>query len=400
MKKIILISLCTPTPYNVRAGSATPYHLMKGAEGKAQFEVFNFNINNVDAEGIAKTERELGVKIHLLARPSWQKWMFRLHISPLRAFLRKPILAYYKLPRDVVGKINASDADVVWIYGEELAQWTRYFSGKKCIVTMPDCESMYYHRLLSKRFATRSLWQVLRYAIAYCQYRTMEREDWQKGATYHFLGKADAQFYKEINPEADALFLSHQLPCDEHCRTTQIKFHQPKIRLLVTGRYDLYSREACDETFAAMTSHENAIVLSQLYEVTFQGKDWDAWHERFLAAGYGCHRVGFVEDYFAELQRHDVALYPISVGTGTKGKVLDALANGLLVVGTPFALENINDWNENPPATLYHKAEVCVKILKDIAGDVEKYERMAADVRQKVLEVHRREGIAVELFEL
>ncbi len=398
MKKIILISLSTPTLNNVRAASALPYHLMKGADGKARFEVYSFNINHIDAEGIAKTERELGVKIHLLARPLWQKWMFKLHLKFLRVFLKRPLLAYYKLNDAVVEEIRQSNPDKVWFYGEELAHLADAFSDYEVTVTMPDCESMYYHRLLQKDFATRRLSQVLRYAFAYWQYRTMEREDWHEGVTYHFVGEADVRFYKEINPKADALFLPHPLYGDEQCRATPIKFHQPKLRLLVAGRYDIYSREACDETFAAMTTSDNATVLSQLYEVTFQGKGWDAWHERFLDAGYNSQRVGFVDDYFAELQRHDVGLYPISVGAGTKGKVLDALANGLLVVGTPFALENINDWNENPSCTLYHRAEECVKILKDIASNVERSEQMAVEERRKLFEVHRREGIASQCF--
>jgi hypothetical protein len=43
--------------------------------------------------------------------------------------------------------------------------------------------------------------------------------------------------------------------------------------------------------------------------------------------------LGFVDVYLDEIIKYDIQLTTISVGTGTKGKVLDALANGLMVMG-------------------------------------------------------------------
>ncbi len=395
MHKITLISLSTPTFNNVRAASALPFHLIKGGEGVSL--VYSFNINNVDGEGIARSEQELGVKMQLLARPRWQRWMFKLRLLVLRVLLRRPLMAYFSLPQDVVDEINASDCDTVWIYGEELARMARMFPGKRVIVTMPDCESMYYHRLLHMNFATRKLRQVLRYAFAYWQYRHMETTDFTPDVRYHFVGEADARFYSEINPDADVVFLPHPLYVGESLRTGPIAFHQPRIRLLVAVRYDIYMREACDAVFAAMTSGENAQFVADNYEVTFLGRDWEAWCERFAQCGITARVKTFVNDYHAELQEHDVELSPISVGTGTKGKVLDALANGLLVVGTPFALENIAVEN-GVSCYLYHCPEEAIEALRAIAGDVAAHEAMARRSMQAVYSHHSRVKIARELF--
>ena len=59
-KKIVLISLSTPTFNNVRAASALPYHLIKGIREnnatKYNLEIYSFNINNIGTEDIRKIE--------------------------------------------------------------------------------------------------------------------------------------------------------------------------------------------------------------------------------------------------------------------------------------------------------------------------------------------------------
>ena len=68
-------------------------------------------------------------------------------------------------------------------------------------------------------------------------------------------------------------------------------------------------------------------------------------------------------------------LTPIAIGTGTKGKVLDALANGLLVVGTPYALENIAVEN-GVSCVEYHSTKELFSTLVDIPYNVQKYEQI------------------------
>ena len=48
-KKITIFTLSTPTFNNIRAASALPYHLMKGAEENenVQFKIYSFNINKL-----------------------------------------------------------------------------------------------------------------------------------------------------------------------------------------------------------------------------------------------------------------------------------------------------------------------------------------------------------------
>ena len=389
--KIALLSLSTPTYNNIRAASALPYHLMIGDQ-EHQFKIYSFDINHVGKEEKEKSEQALHTEIKILQRPQWILWMFKLHLTILRVFLKYPFQCYYRLNQQTINKITEWKPDKIWIFGEELAGLAEHFSGIETIVTMPDCESMYYHRLLSKRFATKKLSQVLRYSIAYYKYRRMERALWQKDVKYHFVGKADAEFYKEINPQANAVFLPH--PVYGYAKDRMIQFHQPKIKILVAGRYDIYMQEACDNAFQVFLNNG---LFEDKYEITFLGKGWEKWCELLKEHGYNSQHVIFAPNYIEELMKHDIQLSPISVGTGTKGKVLDALANGLLVIGTPFALENIQVENGKSCIEYTNRKEL-ESILFNIIHNVEKYENIAALGRVSVLEKHLGHDIAKNIF--
>lgn len=391
---IALISLSTPTFNNVRAASALPFHLIKGAKesGNYSFEVWSYNINDIDDAGIRETEKAIGAKIHILQRPSWMKLILRLHLSALRAFLHYPFLAYCQLSKGDVNDIKDSQPDIIWIYGEELAGLARLFPKSRRIVTMPDSEAMYYHRVLAINFMTRTALQKIRYCFGYRQYRTMERELWTKEVTYHFVGEADAAFYKGENPAAKALFLRHP-----HYAYTprNIAFHHPRIRLLFAGRCDIYSAHASASLIDAMIAHSQE--LRDSYEVTFLGAGWEHLCEKMTKAGWKAHIVLFAPDYIAELQQHDIQINAIDVGTGTKGKVLDAIVNGLLVIGTPLALENIAV-KDGESCIIYRHPDEAIDILRKIPSSANIYERMASQGRDNVLLFHSPSQIAQELF--
>lgn len=137
--------------------------------------------------------------------------------------------------------------------------------------------------------------------------------------------------------------------------------------------------------------------LKNRYAVTFLGKGWETWAARLANAGWTCQHIAFAPDYIEELQRHDVQVNAIDVGTGTKGKVLDAIANGLLEMGSPFALENI-DVTDGDSCVLFHDADEAVARLRDIAANVSRYEAMAAKGRSRVLATHDSAACAQSLF--
>lgn len=395
MMRICLITLSTPTFNNVRTASALPYHLIMGAkeQGDIDFEVYSYNINEIDTAGIAETERALGVKIHLLQQPWWMIWMFRLHLGILRVLLRFPYLSYLTIPRKTIKKIKSSNPDIIWIYGEEIAWQAKFFEGFKRIVTMPDCESMFYYRMLRLRWTTKRLSQILRYAFAYWQYKSMEEHNYRADVIYHFVGKADAEFFKNMNPNSNVIFLRH--PLYAYNESKKITFSEPKIKLLFAGRYDFYCQQGSNELLDAMIGQKQVLINN--FEITFLGKGWETWNKRLETAGFVSSHIKFAPDYIEELQKHDIQINAIDVGTGTKGKVLDAISNGLLAFGTKYALENIAVRN-GESCVQYSTIEEAMDRLVDICADRNRYERMAETGRRLILQEHDRRKIANLLF--
>ena len=393
--KLTLISLSTPTFNNIRAASALPYHLISSVQKSfsASVEVYSYNINELDATQIKQIERNLNIKIYLLNLPKWLKMMMKLHLVFLRVFLRYPLYSYCSLPPKCIDSIKKSHPDIIWIYGEELAGHSKYFDGSKCIVTMPDCESLYYYRMLRQPWATMNLLQIMKYSFAYWQYKGLESHICKENVIYHFVGKEDADFFKSMNAQANSLFMRHPLYAYNSEKT--IKFHRSKIKLLFTGRYDFYCQHGSDAFLSELEKNSNE--LSSNFDITFLGKGWGTWSEKLHKVGFRSQHISFAPDYIAELQNHDIQVNAIDVGTGTKGKVLDGIANGLLIIGTPYALENISV-KDGESCIMVSNGIDFIQSLYAIKNNVSLYESIAKKGQEKVLLEHNTKDIVKSLF--
>jgi len=76
-------------------------------------------------------------------------------------------------------------------------------------------------------------------------------------------------------------------------------------------------------------------------------------------------------------------LIPIILGTGTKGKVLSALASGLLCIGTKYAFENIHIDEQEDCVLVENEGDV-ITALNHILNNKEKYTMMAKIAAEKV----------------
>lgn len=395
--KICMITTMTPTSENIRGTSALPYHLLAGRGNDVSVEIYTFNNNYISNNKMRQVEEELGVAIKLVPLPKWFRFIFKFHLLFVRLFLKYPIHHYIKLPQETVKEIVEKNPDIIWVYGEEWSRVTKQFDGFRRIHTMPDSEALYYYRMLGQRFVTQNWKRFLRCALMYPKFLALERSySIDKTVIYHLVGKEDANFLKEMNPGIQARFIRHPHYKVSGCKTT-IEFHQPKIRLLIAGQYNLYMQQTADELMPYLI--DNNILLKKAYTITFLGKGWERHVELLKDAGYDVRHISFAPNYIEEICKHDIQLTPITVGTGTKGKVLDALANGLLVLGTPFAMENIAV-EHNKSCIIWHHASELPGILIDIAENKDKYELIASAGRDIVLKEHNPVKIAKKLFSL
>ena len=439
--KIVLITFVTPCSENVRGTSALPYHLIKGinlAQAhlhnkviNASTTIYTFNNNRLSKEKVKEVEQELGVTIKQIPLPKWYLWMFKLHLLFLRVFLKYPFVNYIKLPQRYMAEIKNHNPDLIWVMGEELSRIARQFPNFQRIHIGPDTESLYYYRMIGQRFVMNNVFDYWKCAIMYRKYARMEREfPPDENYTYLAVGEEDVRHLRQLNPKVKTKFLRHPHydvnpnvnpnPNVNHNSYT-IKFHQPKIKLLIAGRYDLYMKQEGDLLVERLVANANLNLnpnpnlnlnanpnsngnrnddfLRSHYSITFLGKGWEKHVKELQDSGWEVNHITFAPDYIEEICKHDIQITPITIGTGTKGKVLDALANGLLVIGTPYAMENIAVVNGVSCIEYRYPKEV-IDILHDIPINREKYETMAREGQKSVLEYHDRSLLSKKLFSL
>ena len=406
----------TPASENIRGTSALPYHLIKGSlfndndngNDNISFDIYTFNNNGLCEEKIAEVEKELGVTIKKVPLPKWFLFVFKYHLLFIRLFLKYPIHHYVKLPKKYVDEIKSKKPDVIWVYGAEWSKVVQQFEGFRRIHTLPDSEALYYYRMLGQRFVTHDWMKFWRCAFMYPKFLALER-DYSTDASiqYHVVGEEDANFLRKMNPGIQAHFIRHphyevspQCTMDNVQRT--IIFHQPKIKLLIAGQYNLYMKQEADLLIEQINenANQNENFLKENYSITFLGKGWEKHVETLKGTGFEVNHIKFAPDYIEEICKHDIQITPTAIGTGTKGKVLDALANGLLVIGTPYAMENIAVKSGESCIEYRHPKEV-IEVLMDIVnenGNREKYEQMAEEGRKQVLTLHSRSVVSKQLF--
>ena len=387
-----------PAAENIRGTSALPYHLLAGRDKSIEVILYSYNLNRLSKEQIDSVAKELNIKIRLLPVPWWYNILLRF-LLPFRILLNYPIGNYISLSSLQLDTIINNNPDAIWIYGEELSRVSCQLKKFRRVHTLPDCESLYYYRMLGKRFAIRNRIRFWRSAFMYPKYLNMEKQfDTSSNIHYHLVGKEDVNFLKEICPGIQAHFLRH--PHYQVAKPAKvISFSSPKIKVLFAGQYNLYMQQDADMLIDCLIKSKDLSELKEHYVYTFLGKGWEHHVESLNNAGYEVHHIKFVPDYIEEICKHDIQITPICIGTGTKGKVLDAIANGLLVIGSWYALENIAV-EHNVSCMQYNDVSDIIRMLKDIYTSSSHYEEIAESGRQTLLNLHNNFSIAKQLFSL
>ena len=395
---VTMISVMMPAAENIRGTSALPYHLLAGRDKSIEVILYSYNLNRLSKEQIDSIAKELNIKICLLPVPWWYNFFLRF-LLPFRILLNYPIGNYISLSSSQLDTIINNNPDAIWIYGEELSRVSHQLKDFRRVHTLPDCESLYYYRMLGKRFAIRNKIRFWRSAFMYPKYLNMEKQfDTSSNIHYHLVGEADVDFLKEICPGIQAHFLRH--PHYQVAKPAKvISFNSPKIKVLFAGQYNLYMQQDADMLIDCLIKSKDLSELKEHYVYTFLGKGWEHHVESLNNAGYEVHHIKFVPDYIEEICKHDIQITPICIGTGTKGKVLDAIANGLLVIGSWYALENIAV-EHNISCLQYNEVSDIIGMLKDIYTSSSHYEEIAESGRQTLLNLHNNFSIAKQLFSL
>lgn len=391
--KVVVVTGYTPTPENTRGISGLLYAILRYRPKNVEVKIFTFNINKIEDGDIKEISSSLSSDIVTFQAPRWTRLFNNVWMGRFNKFCMKRSLSYYCLTKEHLRLIRNEKADFVWIYPYFYYRLAELMPEQQCVVTGCDCEALIQTRALETKHVLRSS-KILRHHYLRLKRGLLFESEWNRpNLQVHFVGEEDKNFYERIYGYHNACFIRHPhyLLLDK-----VINFNKPKLKVIITGGYDIYTEDDVDLMLPNLIKNNQE--LHEHFEFTILGKTWEPVRCKLEENGFDCTFKTWVDDYAEELVQHDIQIVPISYGTGTKGKVLSALANGLLVVGSRYAFENITVVTQES-CLQYQNATDVAKFLLEIACEKDKYQAIAEKGRSQVRYYHDPERISKEFFE-
>jgi hypothetical protein len=340
--RVLLLSLFPPTEHNVNGPSSLPHCLSKYRPDDVELDLLYY-----DKKGSSKEQSKNLADIYSTTGRLDRRSRFYTFLS--KAVQRSNLVSGMKginmsfLPnaRDL-RMIRERRYDLIWIYPNILYSWYRALMGKKVVMTGPDCSLLHYQLLGEYMEADpglfpKSLPQVNSFRKFYERSAALEKAWAGSTALLHVVGQADKFTYDELSDVNHCFFSPHPHPAYEE-REQSIADAGEQLTILIAGHNNgIYIGDLMNR----MTIELLNAGLEKIYRFLLIGKGFEHIAAQFSQAGFETEYFHWVDDYAATIKKAHIQLFPIALGTGTKGKVLAAMATGLLCIGTKHAFENI-----------------------------------------------------------
>ena len=388
---IVLITQITPTEDNFNGPSALMYHLLLHRASDISVYIFTTNSNQVTDQEIDSIAKKMNAKIEVFSTKKKSRLFAKQKVAHIFAKLKGeieiPIRYTEKLPVWVLDKIQSIKPDLIWLYPHNCLGFIQQLDGYKMVVTGPDCASLHLSRALRDSFLFRNNAHVsLSWNELILNY---ERELAKKQVVIHLVGQTDVDYFRCLSGNDNAVFFPH--PHYNLANKVIDLQNRSKIKVVLSGKPDIYTNTDVNE-FLRLLLTSTVKLLKDRFEYTFLGKMWTPYVDKLVGAGYEVKQIGWVDNYIESLAEYDVQIFPVSVGSGTKGKVLDALSTGLVCIGSDYAFENIAVEDGESCCVYKHCSEI-LDFLKKIAECPSEYEKMADLGRKQVRLYHNPEMI-------
>lgn len=395
--KIVLFTALLPTPDNYGGASALMYHLMKNRENNIDLLIVSLNDNNVNKDSINQISKELKATIIATPRTFFDKVKMYSKLNRVLNCFRKARIdnaAYYKLPKSLIIKIDKFKPDLIWIYPCSFLGVVHQMKSYPILACGCDCEALHISRLLRDSYVIdKKLFKEELYKYQ-TKFNNIIKWNTIPNAHIHLVGKTDEEYFKLIAPNAKVKFFQHP---HYNLNNKTIDFNKNILKVIISGNFNLYTYSDTIKMIEAFCLC-NSNVLRQNINFSFLGKNWEQHINKLNEYGYSAKKQGWVESYVEYIKDFDIQIFPISIGTGTKGKVLDALSTGLLCIGSQYAFENIAV-KPNKSCVLYNKAEEIPALLENVFENKSYYENIAKHGKENVRYYHNPEYITKEILD-
>jgi hypothetical protein len=394
--KVLLISLFIPSKHNEGGPSALTYYLAKERPSDIKIDLVYYNhrketggIYPADLSEIFSTIREVKRTPKI-----YYYFLKAMQVMNIRRDLKGLDLAYLPSARDLQA-IQQSKYDLIWIYPNILYGWYEKLLGSKIVMTGPDCSFLFYQLIKEysskdPRLFSKDLYQIKKYDRLSVNSLALESRWANSKALLHVVGTDDKKIYDQLGGEDHSFFSSHPHSTYQEIDESIDETHG-KLTILITGVNNSVATGSLGDKIIGLLTQNRS--LSSRYRFLILGKGFDIVSEKLGNAGYEVEQHEWVVNYESTIKKAHIQIFPIVLGIGTKGKVLCALATGLLCIGTKHAFENILIDPEKDCILINDEKDIA-NILTNIYDNRARFGAMARTASEKVRIMHSPQSTA------
>ena len=355
MGQMVAVTAYPPSVYNHSGASALPYSYLKHRPAGMTVSLVTFPpAKDRNTDDLRRQYEDIGITDvtflghygppvkSRIVRKAWAYYYRRRLPRAQRTDLGR-FCASYPVYRRVVKAIERKQPDLVYVYPDVLVNWGSVLARSfPTIMTGPDCLALYYLRRLQQDCAAAT--NAEQDATRFLEAARLAKAWASTPAAMHFVGKEDEAFYNKLTasfpgPQQQSFFSPHPI-CGCAGSYTGTPFERPsQINVLIAQEDPRYTTDLTNLLVEAI-GKSDADVKDRI-KLHFRGSGATDRVEKANSLGLKAVSIGWVDCFEEFLAGMDVQVFPIAVGTGTKGKVLSAFDCGSLCIGTKHAFENI-----------------------------------------------------------
>ena len=150
--KVCVVTGYTPTEENTRGISGLLYSLLRYRPSNVDLKIFTFNFNRIEHLQMQDLQVELNAEIYEVKPPRWTKLFSNVWMWRVSKFFMKLPLECYMVTDELVRKVRAENADLIFVYPYFFYRLAHKMPEKKFVVSGCDCEALIWVR----RFETQT----------------------------------------------------------------------------------------------------------------------------------------------------------------------------------------------------------------------------------------------------
>ena len=379
-KKLVVISSFPPYPDNFGAPTSLLYLLLANLPLDVSLYLYYFPMVNNNVSQVALDKKILNLKCKKVSqiRCSYLEKIKSVLVGAVKLLPA----GYWRYPvsEKIIRDIEEIDPTYILLYPYWLINWQDCLQVYPTTVIAPD--SALLHNIRSLKLHKFNIKRLVSDIIGICLNYILERKWGKKNVQVGFVGVSDLNCYQKVAIKKNGFYFSHMfVPSD---LGSIIFANKPSINVLISGDAEsVYIKNDLALLIQSLITNKNVIVTR--FNFFFLGKNFDNYYRSLRSHGFNVTLEVWTEDYNEFLSKMDVQIFPICVGTGTKGKVLQAMAMGLICIGSKYAFENIRIGDDiDVDSIRYRKPEEIPEMLVNIAENPKSYFQLAHKISDSV----------------